>query len=155
MSDASRVFISYRRDDSAGHAGRLYDALVSRFGQESVFMDVDEIGPGADFADVIEDAVGRCDVLVALIGKTWLTTRNADGSRRLDDARDVVRLEIETALGQAVRVIPVLVQGAVPPTADELPGAIADVARRNAIELSDSRWHYDVVRLLEAIAAGE
>src|SRR4051794_2677355 len=116
-----RVFLNYRRDDAAGHAGRLYDSLAERFGKERVFMDVDAIDPGADYGDVIDKAVGSCDVLIAVIGQDWLNATDGKGERRIDDPDDFVRLEIQAALGRDVRVLPLLVQGAVMPSADELP----------------------------------
>lgn len=147
----ARIFISYRRGDSAGHAGRLYDRLSERFGQARVFMDIDHIGPGVDFVAVIEAAVAKCDVLLALIGEEWLDTTDAEGRRRLDDPEDFVRVEIATALRRNILVIPVLVQGAKMPRALDLPGDLAMLARRNALELSDSRWRFDVGRLIETL----
>lgn len=146
-----RIFLSYRRDDTAGHAGRLYDALTSRFGEEKIFMDVDTIKPGVDFVHAVEEAVSSCDVLIALIGRTWATISDAEGARRLDNEADLVRREVETALEGRVRVIPVLVQGALPPTADELPGKLAGLSRRNALELSDGRWRHDVGQLIRTL----
>lgn len=148
------IFICYRRGDSAGHAGRLADALVDKFGPNSVFMDVDTIEPGVDFMDEIDRAVGHCDVLIALIGPHWLGAADARG-RRLDDPNDLVRLEIETALDRKIRVIPALVGGAEMPNQDQLPGVLASLARRNAFELSDRRFRSDVQLLfatLEKIA---
>jgi hypothetical protein len=148
------IFICYRRGDSAGHAGRLADALVEKFGPNSVFMDVDTIEPGVDFVEEIDRAVGHCDVLIALIGPHWLGAADARG-RRLDDPQDLVRLEIETALDRKIRVIPALVGGADMPTQDQLPGTLTNLARRNAVELSDTRFRSDVQLLfttLERIA---
>jgi hypothetical protein len=106
----SGVFISYRREDSAGWAGRIYDRLEKLMGPENVFLDVDNIQPGSDFVQVLTESVGACDALVAVIGRRWITDEN--NRRRLDDPRDFVRIEIETAL----RVFPVLVDGAAMPT---------------------------------------
>jgi hypothetical protein len=106
---SSVIFISYRRDDSSAFAGRLYDRLVERYGMDQVFMDVDNIPPGVDFAEAIAQAVGTCDVLLAVIGQHWLTVTGQDGRRRLDNPRDMVRLEVEAALTRDVPVIPVLV----------------------------------------------
>ncbi len=148
------IFICYRRGDSAGHAGRLADALVDRFGPNSVFMDVDTIEPGVDFVEEIDRAVGHCDVLIALIGPQWLGAADARG-RRLDDPDDLVRLEIQTALERKIRVIPTLVGGADMPSQGQLPGALANLARRNAVELSDRRFRSDMQMLfatLEKIA---
>jgi predicted ATPase len=147
----SRIFISYRRDDAAGEAGRLHDALSARFGRDSVFMDVDTIQPGANFTEVISQAIGSCEVLVTVIGKSWLSLADAGGERRLDDMQDLVRLEIQSALEQNIRVIPALVQGARMPRADQLPGSIAKLAGRNAFEISHTRWQVDVERLIAAL----
>jgi uncharacterized membrane protein YeaQ/YmgE (transglycosylase-associated protein family) len=145
------VFISYRRDDTAGYAGRLFDRLSQHFGQENVFMDIDTIEPGLDFVEAIERAVGSCDVLLALIGHEWLQSTDARGHRRIDDPQDFVRLEIATALDRNIRVIPVVVEGARMPTADELPAPLQPLARRNALDMSNTRWQFDVNRLIEGI----
>jgi hypothetical protein len=105
------VFICYRREDSAGFAGRIYDRLKMSLGRESVFIDVDNIPAGRDFVEVLTERVGRCDALVALIGKNWLASADKDNRRRLDDSSDFVRIEIEAALERNVPVIPVLVDG--------------------------------------------
>jgi len=110
----ARVLISYRREDTAGHAGHLYDILVEHFGSAQVFRDVDTIAPGDDFVEIIEKSIGTADVLVALIGREWLSAANPDGRRRLDDPDDFVRLELGKALERNVRVVPVLVQGRSP-----------------------------------------
>jgi len=148
----AKVFISYRRDDSAGHAGRLYDQINNYFGDAiKVFMDVDAIGPGEDFVNVIENAVGECEILIAVIGRDWLTITDEGGKRRLDNPEDFIRIEIAAALNRNVRVIPVLVQDAEMPRRDQLPEALAGLSRRNAIELSDERWKFDVDRLIKVI----
>jgi hypothetical protein len=126
-----RIFISYRRDDSAGYAGRLYDRLGQHFGSENIFIDIDTIEPGVDFVEVIAEAVSSCDLLIALIGQQWLTVTNAQGRRRLDDPEDFVRLEIQTALERNIRVIPALIRGATTPTSPELPEALTRLARLN------------------------
>jgi hypothetical protein len=154
-----RVFISYRREDSSGQAGRLYDALSKQLGPENVFMDVDTIDIGVEFKEAIETAVGSCDVLFAMIGPRWLTVVDSLGERRLDREDDFVRLEIETALARNIRVVPALVGGAIMPAPQDLPGSLAPLARRNALEMADGpRWGYDVsrlVNLLERIRSGE
>jgi tetratricopeptide (TPR) repeat protein len=147
----SRIFVSYRREDTSGHAGRLFDGLASHFGREAVFMDVDTIGAGADFADAIEEAVGGADAFLALIGKRWLSAADEEGKRRLDDPEDFVRLEVATALGRRVRVIPVLLDGGAMPSADELPEALAGLHRRNALEIRDGRWDADMGELVSAL----
>jgi len=150
-ADSPRIFINYRRDDAAGDAGRLYDALSAHFGEGSVFMDVDTIPPGADFAELINQSIGSCEVLVAVIGKSWLNLADASGGRRLDDQQDLVRMEILSALERKLRVVPVLVQGAQMPRADQLPASLAKLAGRHAFEISYTRWQYDVERLITAI----
>lgn len=146
-----QIFISYRRRDAAGHAGRLYDRLTARFGQSRVFMDIDSIPPGADFVELIKETISACDVLIVVIGNEWLTTTAPDGRRRIDDPNDFVRLEIEAALQNAVTIIPARVEGAAMPDPAHLPPAVASLARRNAIELTDERWTHDVDRLIAAI----
>lgn len=145
-----RIFISYRREETAYPAGWLYDRLSSRFGGQ-VFKDVDSIQLGDDFVEVITRAVGSCDVLLALIGGNWLTVTDTKGGRRLDDPADFVRLEIEAALSRNVRVIPILVDGAAMPRTDELPESLAGLGRRQALELSPSRFETDTNRLLQVL----
>ena len=120
-SGKGRIFISYRRADSAGYAGRIYDRLTAHFGEDAVFMDVDTIEAGVDFVEVLQNAVQSCDVLVALIGRGWLDIKDAAGKRRLDNPEDFVRIEIAAALSRDIRVIPVLVDGASMPRSTELP----------------------------------
>lgn len=157
MTDAStptasgRIFVSYRREETAYPAGWLYDRLTDRFGAGQVFKDVDSIQLGDDFVDVITGAVGSCDVLLALIGLDWLTVTDARGARRLDDTEDFVRLEIEAALSRKVRVIPILVDGAVMPRVDQLPPSLAGLGRRQALELSPNRFEFDTHRLLRVL----
>jgi hypothetical protein len=148
----SRIFISYRRDDAADAAGRLADRLRERFGDEGVFIDVETIGPGEDFAERIRRDVGTCDVLIAVIGRGWLTARHPDGRRRLDDADDYVRLEIATALERNIRVVPVLVQRAPMPKASELPADLARLERRNAVEIRETRFRDDVDALIKGLS---
>ena len=147
----TNIFISYRREDSSGHAGRLYDKLSAHFGQNAVFMDINAIEPGMDFVEVIENAVGACDILIAIIGRQWLTIQDAFGRKRLGNPKDFVRLEIETALSRKIKIIPVLVQGTSMPYEEDLPTSLTGLTRRNAIELSDVRWNYDTDRLVEAL----
>ncbi len=128
------IFISYRREDSAGWAGRLTADLRRVFSSLNVdvFMDIDTVPPGANFEQHISDAVGSCDVLIALIGPRWLTAADALGGRRLNDPEDFTRIEIAAALRRDIRVIPVLVGGATLPPADNLPDDIKSLARRQA-----------------------
>jgi hypothetical protein len=118
---SGQIFISYRRDDSSAWAGRLSDRLSSHFPSNQIFMDVDTIEPGIDFVEAIEESVGSCDVLIAVIGTHWLTSSNRDGRRRLEIPEDSVRVEIATALKRGIRVIPVLVEGATMPEVSDLP----------------------------------
>lgn len=145
------IFVSYRRDDAAGFAGRLEDELERRFGNIDVFRDVDDIASGEDFVRRLDHALESCAVFIAVIGRSWLTARNADGGRRLDDANDFVRQEIGAALGRDVRVIPVLVDGARMSAEADLPDDLKSLARRQAHELSDSRWDYDIGRLAASV----
>lgn len=146
-----KIFISYRRNDSEGFAGRLFDQLGHHFGEDQIFMDFDAIEPGEDFVEVIEAAVSVCHLMIVVIGKGWLTCTDLEGRRRLDNPDDFVRLEIATALGRGIRVIPVLVAGASVPRSNQLPEPLAQLARRNAFELSSKRWKYDVGRLIATI----
>lgn len=146
-----KIFLSYRRDDSAGYAGRVAERLSDAFGHINVFRDVDDIKPGVDFTEEIGRAVGNCDVLLALIGPRWLTEADTTGRRRLDHPQDFVRIEISSALERKVRVIPVLVQKAEMPAAELLPAPLKPFALHQAIELSDTRWDYDVSRLIAAL----
>jgi len=148
---SGRIFISYRRSDAQHIAGRLCDRLKSRFGDDAVFMDVDSIEPGRDFGEAIERAVGACDVLLALIGGRWLDADDDRGRRRLDDPNDLVVLEIAAALERRVRVVPVLVDGAEPPRSDDLPTALAPLARLQGVRLDHSTFGGDVAALVAAL----
>ncbi len=145
------IFLSYRREDSSGYAIGLYDRLRKRFPKHPLFMDIDTLEPGLDFREVIEQAVGSCDVLIALIGKNWLVVNDEEGHRRLDNPNDWVRLEIQTALQRGIRVIPTLVGGAKMPKAEALPGPLANLAGRHALEVSDTRFHTDADRLIRVV----
>jgi hypothetical protein len=144
-----KVFISYRREDSAGHSGRLYDSLRSHFGADNVFMDLSDIDSGQNFVQVIQSAIRSSDVVVAVIGKEWLTCTSG-GTRRLDMPNDFVRTEVGIALERGIPVIPVLVQGAGMPQASSLPEPLKLLASHDAHDLSDERWTYDVGRLIDA-----
>ena len=149
--EPGRIFISYRRRETAYPAGWLFDRLADHFGRDQVFKDVDSIQLGDDFVEVITAAVGSCDVLLVLIGDRWLTITDERGRRRLDDPADFVRVEIEAALARNVRVIPILVEGARMPRADELPANLTKLVRRQALELSPSRFDFDIGRLLRVL----
>lgn len=145
------IFISYRREDAIGHAGRLFDRLVEQFGREHVFRDIDTLAAGDDFVEVVRKKINDSDVLLALIGPRWLTAADQEGRWRLADENDPVRVEIAAALKSNIRVIPVLVQGAIMPKAKDLPGALAPLAQRNAVEIRDKGFDQDVAQLVEAL----
>jgi hypothetical protein len=147
----SRIFVSYRRDDARGDAGRLTDNLKARFGERQIFRDIEAIEPGVDFVDAINNAVGSCSVLLAIIGPNWLKITDSQGERRLDDPHDFIRLEIGAALQRNISVIPVLVGGASMPKDEDLPPDIKKLARLQARELSDLRWEFDVKNLVERL----
>jgi hypothetical protein len=148
---SGRIFMSYRREETAYPAAWLFDRLASHFGRDQIFKDVDSIELGDDFVEVITTAVGSCEVLLALIGSRWLTITDQDGHRRLDNPGDFVRLEIEAALTRNVRVIPILVDEARMPRAEELPASLAKLARRQALELNPGRFEADTRRLLRVL----
>ncbi len=144
---APRVFICYRREETAAHAGRLYDAMVARFGEGNVFMDVD-LAPGVDFVERIPEVVAACQVLIVVMGPSWATVKDEEGGVRIADPEDFVRLEVEAGLRRPdVTPIPVLVSGARMPKREDLPPEVGPITRRNALELSEARWGYDVGRL--------
>ncbi|MDZ7592105.1 MAG: toll/interleukin-1 receptor domain-containing protein [Rubrivivax sp.] len=147
---ANRVFISYRRDDAAGYAGRLEEALESRLGHGSVFRDVLDIPPGADFVAAIRERLAGAHTVLVLIGPRW-AGGNAPGERRIDDDADFVRLEVATALDSGARVVPVLLPGAEMPAETDLPVLLRPLARRNALTLGDTHWGADIDRLVGTI----
>lgn len=148
---AQKVFICYRREETAAHAGRLYDAMVNRFGEGNVFMDV-ELAPGVDFVERITEVVSGCLALIVVMGPKWATAEDGDGSRRIEDPADFVRLEVETGLRHPeVMPIPVLVSGARMPRKEILPEPLQPLTRRNALDMSDARWAYDVGRLFQTL----
>jgi hypothetical protein len=142
-----RIFLCYRRQDTQWAARSIYDKLSEKY---DVFRDIDSTPAGVKYSTWIESRVGQCDVMIVLIGGEWLSVDDA-GRRRLDLPKDWVRQEIEAALKRDVPVIPVLVQGAPMPSDEELPSSIADLTMFNAAEITDSRWNYDLERLLNAI----
>jgi hypothetical protein len=146
------TFISYRREDAAGYAGRLRESLERRLGSSRVFRDVDTLRPGQDFVQAIEARLNDCRVMLAVIGREWAGAKDMTGARRLDEPYDFVRLEIAAALTRAnVLVVPVLVEGASMPNASELPENIKALARRHAVTVRDETWDSDVDRLVEVI----
>jgi Clp amino terminal domain, pathogenicity island component/TIR domain len=148
---SGRVFISYRREDTSHVAGRLSDRLIDQLGESQVFIDVDSIEFGVDYREVISNAVGKCDVLLAVIGHQWVTIEDENGECRLFEADDLVRLEIEAALKRNIRVIPVLVDGAAMPKVQNLPPSLSTLARRNALQIRHETFRQDAQRLLQAV----
>src|SRR5271170_6453501 len=146
-----RIFVSYRREDSEGEAGRLFDDLVSHFGEDSVFLDVAAIEVGRDFRKAIDESVATCGVLLAIIGKDWIDAKDEGGHRRLDDPSDFVRLETASALKRDIPVIPVLVHGAKMPRPEQLPEDLKELAYRNGVELTHARWRSDLDLLIKAL----
>jgi formylglycine-generating enzyme required for sulfatase activity len=147
----SKVFISYRRDDSAGHAGRVHDRLEREFGAGLLFMDVDAIPLGANFIKVLRDEVAKCDVLLALIGPNWLNVRDEEGNRRLDNPRDFLRIEIAAALQRDIPVIPILLDGARMPNASQLPRDLKELSARNGLDIRHASFHSDMDKLIRGL----
>ena len=149
---STTIFISYRRHESGDVTGRIYDRLVQHFGREAIFKDVDSIPLGVDFRKFLGDAVGKCNLLLAVVGRQWLNSQNESGARRLDDPRDFVRIEIESALQRDIPVIPLLVQGAGVPAENDLPSSMRALIYRNAISIRpDPDFHHDIDRLITGV----
>ncbi len=148
-----RIFISYRRADTITITGRIYDRLVAAFSEDNVFKDVDDIPLGADFREVLEREVAKCDVLLAIIGQQWASIPDNEGAPRIRDANDFVRIEVEAGVHRDdVVVIPVLVSGAAMPTRDLLPASLSELAFRNAaVVRDDPDFNHDISRLIEQI----
>jgi formylglycine-generating enzyme required for sulfatase activity len=147
----STVFISYRRENTAGEARALFNDLIARLGEDSVFMDVDSIALGRDFRSVLRETTASCDLMLVLIGRNWADAKDEGGRTRLENPADYVRLEIEAALKRNIPVTPVLVQGAHMPAPEHLPGEIKDLAYRNGFELSHNRWESDVGEMVRRL----
>jgi hypothetical protein len=150
-----KLFISYRRSDTGGRAGRLFDLMVARFGSRNIFQDVAAIEPGADFARRVDDAISSSDAVLVVIGPEWLTTTGPDGMRRLDDPDDYVRREVGSALRSGARVVPVLVDDAELPTADDLPDDLRALSSRQSVTLRDATWHQDADALVRRLEGGD
>jgi len=147
-----QVFLSYRRSDAGGHAGRLADSLAARLGVDHVFQDVQAIAPGEDFTSAIDRALDHSNAVLAVIGPGWLDAAGPEGDRRLFEPGDYVHLELARALDRGVPVVPVLVGGAALPAAGDLPADLGSLVHRQAAVLHDATWHEDVgglVRRLE------
>jgi hypothetical protein len=148
-----KIFISYRRDESGGHAGRVLDRLVNEFGRDRMFFDVDSIPLGKNFPKVLREEVAKCGVLIAVIGPNWLDARTEDGKRRLDNPNDFVRIEITAALQRDIPVIPILLDGAEIPNAARLPKDLKELALRNGLEVRHASFHSDMARLIRGLKA--
>lgn len=149
---SKQIFISYRRSDTAGHAGRLYDFLTDEFSNERVFFDTNTIEPGVNFEQKLSSELEKSDVVLVLIGDQWLDSKGKDGNKRLDDPKDYVRFEVATALSNNKTVIPVLLQHAQMPSASELPDDLHDLAKRNAVKVNDDHWKSDCKMLSTVLA---
>jgi tetratricopeptide (TPR) repeat protein len=149
---AGKIFINYRRDDSIGTAGRLHDRLAQAFGRDQLFMDVDHIPAGVDFVGHLNVQVAACDVFLAIIGPNWLDAKDESGRRRLDKPDDFVTIEIAAALARNIRVIPVMIEGARMPKADEVPDSIKPLVRRHAVEVRHAQFGRDAEALVEKVS---
>ena len=147
----ARIFINYRRDDTPGVAGRLFDYLALKYSRRELFMDVDAMKPGMDFVQQLDSQVSQCHVLLAVIGPRWLEARDRSGQRRLDADRDYVRIELASALKRDIAVIPVLVDGATMPAEEALPDDLKSLARRHALELRHTRFNSDADLIVHAL----
>ncbi len=147
---SSSIFISYRRTDTIAQTGRIYDRLVAEFGAEHVFQDVDDIPLGVDFAEHLDKVVSQCRVMLVVVGETWATVTEADGTRRLDNPDDFVRIEIESALKRGIPVIPLLLEGVAMPQRSQLPVSLHPLLRRNGMQVGyGPRFHPDMDRLIK------
>lgn len=151
---ACDFFISYRRDQSSRAAQILKEELATRFGEDSVFMDVASLDAGQEWPRRLEEAICESAVVLVLMGPEWLQAARPDGTRRLDDPRDWVRLEIEVGLRERDVVVPVLINGARMPTEEELPDSIRGLARRNAFWLTVERGSAQIDELVDSIRDG-
>jgi hypothetical protein len=147
-----KIFISYRREDSASDTGRIDDRLVAAFGRGNVYKDVDSVPIGADFPEHIRNAVGQCDVLLVVIGGSWLNASDGTPNPRLMDPLDWVRLEIETALERKIPVVPIVLGQTTPPSPSDLPESLKQLAYKQAIAVRpDPDFHRDIDRLIEGL----
>ena len=152
---APKLFISYRRDDSAGYSGRVHDRLQREFGGNLLFMDVDSIPLGVNFSKVLVEEVAKCDVLLAVIGPGWLDAHDEKGHRRLDNPDDFVRIEIGTALKRGIPVIPILLEGTRVPKADQLPDDLKELALRNGLDVRHASFSDDMERLIRGLKGAQ
>jgi len=151
MKASFKIFINYRREDTSGYAGRLFDSLAEEFGEENIFIDVTKIDTGKDYTEVITNALDLSSYFLILIGNTWLDCKDASGNRRLDNPEDFVRKEIRLAIEKKTTIIPVLLEDARMPSTEKLPEDIRDICKWQAIEVTDSRWKFDIDKLIKSI----
>jgi hypothetical protein len=148
----TRCFISYRRGDSAGITGRIFDRLSLKYGAGSVFMDIDAIPIGMDFVNVLANEIRQCDVIFAVIGPRWLGPKGSSGIPRIHDSNDFIRMELEAAIQLGKPVIPILVDGAVMPRPEDVPASLAPILYRNAVAVdSGPDFHSNMDRLITAV----
>ena len=147
-----KIFISYRRADARGVAGRLGDSLGQYFGDNRVFRDIEDIAGGADFGDVIEANLANADAVIVLMGHNWLSITDSEGRRRLDDPNDWVAEEISIAIQSGIPIFPVLIENTPMPREEELPEKLRPLLRYNALSISDNHWKFDVLRLGKIIS---
>lgn len=150
---AGAVFLSYRRDDAAHITGRIADAIAARIGRDRVFVDVDSVAPGEDFVRKIEASIQASGTFIAVIGSNWLTAATPQGQRRIDLDGDFIRLEVRTALAAGLRIVPVLVDNAPMPRAEDLPEDVRQFVRHNAVHLNHTTFTRDIQALLDVIDA--
>ena len=147
------VFISYRREGSAASARLIRNGLARSLGRQNIFFDVDSIPLGTDFTETLNQRLAACHTLIAVIGKDWISTRDQENRRRIDNPGDYVRVEIETALMRGIPVVPTLVQGASMPRPDDLPESLKKLTDMQGIELSDLNFNSDIKRLINGLRA--
>lgn len=145
------IFISYRRADSLREARALFERLSREFGHDKVFIDLAGIEPGEDFVTLLHELLANCAVLLVLMGPGWASGRRTDGTRRLEDPNDFVRIEIGAALKRGVRVIPVCFDGAEMPAEAELPEELRPLVRRQAVAMDFNRFESDIRPLIEGV----
>ncbi len=155
MKTTSKIFINYRREDTSGYSGRIFDSLSYEFGEDNIFIDVTKINTGTDFTEAITQALDKCDYFLILIGNTWLSCKDDSGNLRIDNPDDFVRKEIKLAITKKIKIIPILLEDTRMPLAKELPADIQEMCKWQAIEISDSRWKYDVDKLIKSINLGK
>ena len=148
---AAKILISYRREDSAAYAGRIQDRLEREFERDLLFFDVDGIPLGLNFDKFLRGEVAKCGVLLAVIGRDWLDVRDHDGTRRLDNPIDFVRIEIATALQREIPIIPILLDGTRVPKADQLPDDLKELALRKGFDVRHVSFHADMDKLIRGL----